>query len=163
MFNKENWKEPILKNDLKHVLIYGIVFSILAGILGGAFDFLFVYINVRLSISLIILSLIIGYMVHRSYSMFHILYPVLTIPFMILGLFISHFTMCVFINGIENFFKLFAVGDFYLDFIKSPVSELIIGIQYGIAKDIILGIVNILIYIIAFVACYFTAKGRGNK
>ena len=149
-----------MKSDLKNVILNGVIVSILAGILAGAFDFLFDYINVKLSIGLVILSIMIGYRVNKAYFNFHILYPVLTIPFMIFGLFISHFTFSLFASGIGNFFYLLGNGYFYLSFLMSPVSELIYGIQQGIAQDIIFGVVNILIYILAFVSCYLLAKGK---
>ncbi len=163
MFSKTNWQEPIYKKDLQNVIINGVLFGILAGILGGALDFLFAYIDVKLSIGLVIISLMVGYRVNKSYFNFHILYPVLIIPFMILGLFISHFTYSLFLNGFHNFFNVLGDGNFYLSFLISPVSELIFGIRYGSTKDIILGIVNILIYILAFVSCYLLAKGRRNN
>ncbi len=158
MFNINNWKEPILKNDIKFVLLNGILFSLLGGILGGSLDFLFSYINVRLTFSLIILTLFIGYRVSRSYSSFHILYPTLTIPFMIFGMFISHFTYLVILYGIQNIGFVLTSSNLYLGFLLSPVSELIYGIQANIAYDIVLGIVNIIIHIIAFVSCYLLAK-----
>lgn len=163
MFSKTNWQEPIYKKDLRNVILNGVVFAILAGILGGAFDFLFAYINVRLSIGLVIISILVGYRVNKSYFNFHILYPVLTIPFMILGLFISHFTYSLFLNGMGNFFYILADGNFYFSFLISPASELVFGIQYASTKDIMLGIVNILIYILAFVSCYLLAKGKRNN
>ncbi|MBR6071738.1 MAG: hypothetical protein IKP77_02755 [Acholeplasmatales bacterium] len=160
MFNSNNWREPIFKNDLKNVILNGIVFAILGGILAGALDYLFDYINVSIHFGLIVLTILIGYRVYKAYFNFHILYPVLTIPFMILGLFIAFFTYWLCIFGIGNFFNILIDGEFYLSFIKSPVSTLITGIQIGNTGNIILGIVNILVYIIGFWACYVTAKGR---
>lgn len=160
MFNSNNWREPIFKNDLKNVILNGIVFAILGGILAGALDYLFDYINVEIHFGLVILTLVIGYRVYKSYFNYHILYPVLTIPFMIFGLFISFFTYWLCIFGIGNFFYILANGSFYLSFLKSPVSTLIYGIQYGDAGNIIMGIVNVLIYIVGFYACYVMAKGR---
>lgn len=162
MFKKSNWNEPIFKNDLKNVLLNGILFAILGGILAGALDYLFDYINFRLSIGLVILTLMIGYRVYKAYFNFHILYPVLTIPFMILGLFIAFFTYWLCIFGFSEFFSILGDGQFYLSFLKSPFASLINGINQGDGGYIFLGIINILIYIIGFYVCYITAKGRRN-
>ena len=158
MFNINNWKEPIIKRDLKYVILNGLLFSILGGILGGSLDFLFSYINVNISFSLIILSIFIGYRISKSYSYFHILYPVLTIPFMILGIFISYFTEITIVYGIQNFIYVITNGSIYLGFLMSPIAELKVGIELGSASNIIFGIVNILIYILAFVCSYMLAK-----
>ncbi len=161
MFKKEKWQEPMLKNDVKNVIISGILFAILGGILGGSLDYLFKnVIGFPITFGLIIISLLIGYGVYRAYGSFHILYPTLTILFMILGIFVAFFTLHLCINGISSFFTILGTGEFYLNFIKLPFSTFIVGIKYGNAGDIFMGIVNMVIYVLAFFGCYLIAKGR---
>ena len=45
MFNKNNWHEPIYKEDVKQVITNGLIAAILGGILGGALDYLFNVLN----------------------------------------------------------------------------------------------------------------------
>ena len=163
MFNINNWKEPILKKDLRRVILYGLLFALLGGILGGALDFLFDYISVRISLSLVVLAILIGYRVSRSYNYYHILYPTLIIPFMIIGIFISYFTYFIFLVGFQNIFQTLGSGSFWYGFLILPASELVYGIQIASSKDIVLGVVNILIYILAFVSCFILANRNRNN
>ena len=163
MFKKEEWKAPFLKRDLKNVILFGILFAILGGILGGALDYLFYYIDFSIKIGLVIVSLMVGYMVYRAYNSYHILFPVLTIPFMILGLFVAHFTSSLINSGFSQFFNILGSGDFYLNFLVSPFSLLILGIKGGSAGNIIFGIINIVIYILAFYACYSIVSSKKKK
>ncbi len=89
MFNKNNWKEPLYKNDVINVVIDGLVAGILGGVLAGALDYLFGLLNIIISFGLIILAYLVGYRVRKGYYSFHILYPVLAVLFMTLGLFFA--------------------------------------------------------------------------
>ncbi len=163
MFKKEEWQKPVNKKDLRNVIIFGIIFAILGGILGGALDYLFYYIDFSIKIGLVIISLMVGYMVYRAYNSYHILFPVLTIPFMILGLFVSHFTSSLINSGFNQFFNILGVGDFYLNFLVSPFSLLILGFKTGSAGNIIFGIINIIIYVLAFYSCYMIASSKKKQ
>ena len=78
MFNKNNWHEPIYKNDLKNVLLFGITTMILCGIITGLFDALLNQtFGLGVSFSLLLNALAIGFAVKKGYYSYHILYPVL--------------------------------------------------------------------------------------
>ena len=149
---------PYLKNELKNVIINGLLFALLGGILAGSLDFLFNYINAPISVGLVLLSLLIGYRIKKTYNSYHILYPTLTILFMIVGLFVAYFTMNIFLHGIGNFFNILGDGYFYLSFIESPISLFILGIKQGNGWNITFGVVNAIIYVVAFYVCYNIAK-----
>ena len=160
MFKKNNWKMPIYKDDLLGVLFNGLLSSVLSGILAGLLDFLFGEIlNFPLTIGLILMCYMIGYRMKRGYYTYHILYPVLSILFMIIALFFSQFSYYVCIFGL-NAFALLGQGSFYLNFILNPIYYLYICFKSFSFMYLLLGILNIIIHIYAFVICYKIVKGR---
>lgn len=161
MFKLYNWKEPIFKKDLIAVIINGLLFGILGGILAGVLDYLMVLINFSVSFGLIILTYMIGIKVRKSYYSYHILYPVLGLVFLVLGLFVSYVAFYFMALRSLDTFGLFLDPFFYLNFLLEPASGIISFFTNGYnLLSLIVGILNVIIYIWAFVFCYRLIKGR---
>lgn len=161
MFKLNNWKEKIYLDDLKSIIINGLLAAILGGVLAGLVDFLFVRIlSVGISFGLLILFYFITGRMKKSYYNYHILYPVLSLVFMVIGLIFSEFSyyFCYFQS--LHTFKLLISGSFYLDVLLSPVYNLIVFFKTFDILALVYGIINLLVYIYAFVICYRTVKGR---
>lgn len=161
MFKKYNWKQPLYKNDVINVVLNGFIAAILGGILAGMLDFLFGEIlNFPISFGLIIICYMVGIRMKRGYYSYHILYPVLSLAFMLLALVFSQlaFMFCVFPQ--VSTFGLLLKGSFYLNVILSPVYYILICFKNFQILYLILGILNLVIYIFAFRFCYRLVKGR---
>ena len=160
MFKLYNWKEPLFKKDLIAVIINGLIFGILGGILAGVLDYLMLMINFSISFGLIILTYMIGIKVRKSFYSYHILYPVLGLAFLVLGLFISYATF-YFVAFKFDAFIFFIDPFFYLNFLLKPANGIINFFTNGYNPlSLSLGILNVIIYIWAFVFCYRLIKGR---
>ncbi len=160
MFNIDNWHKRIYKDDLSYVLINAIAVVLLGGIIAGSIDYLFSLINVNISFGLIIITLLLGLRMRKSYYNFHILYPVLSILFMILAIFIQTLTEWVYILGIQNFNKILLDSQFYLNFIQKPVYYLIKSFEPFDGLKLFVGILDLAIYIWSFIFCYRLVKGN---
>ena len=160
MFNKYAWKQPIFKSDLFPVLLNGLIFCILGGILGGLIDYLAQLIGLSISFGLIILCYFIGKKVNQGYHSYHILYPTLTILFMIIGIIFSEFTyLLCYIKSFEVF-KNFISLKFIINIITSPITSVIKSILVFNLLNTLLYAFNLIMYILAFVYAYRFAKGR---
>lgn len=161
MFKINNWKEPIYKNDLINVIVNGLIAAILGGILAGLLDYLFDMINLRISFGLIIITYVIGSRMRKGYYSYHILYPVLSILFMILSLFVCDVTyMCMIYSSVSIIPIILTDVDFYINFLLSPIYYLYVCFNSFDILYLILGLLNIVIYIWAFRYCYKLVKGR---
>ncbi|MGM9969365.1 MAG: hypothetical protein ACI35S_03110 [Anaeroplasma sp.] len=161
MFKLYNWKQPLYRNDLISVLVNGLLTAILAGVLAGALDFLFSMINFPLAFGLLIICYLVAYKVKKSFYSYHILYPVLSLIFMVIALFISDVTkMCMIYNSISALPTILSTPSFYLAFILGPLYYFYICIKSFDVIYLFLGIIDIIIYVWAFMICYKTVKGR---
>lgn len=160
MFKKNNWLEPIYKNDVISVILNGLFSAILGGILAGVVDFLFNMINISISIGLIIICYMIGSRMKKGYDNYHILYPVLSIIFMIIALIFADFAFYFCLIPELETFKLLMSWNFYLNVIISPVYYLILMFSQFDISFLIFGILNLAIYIYSFIICYRIVKGR---
>lgn len=160
MFKKNNWLEPIYKNDLISVLLNGLFSAILGGILAGVVDFLFNMINISISIGLIIICYMIGSRMKKGYDNYHILYPVLSILFMIIALIFSDFAFYFCLVPELKTFSFFINWDFYLNVLIGPIYYLILMFNKFDFVFLVYGILNLVIYIYAFIICYRIVKGR---
>ena len=164
MFNKNNWHEPIYKEDVKHVILNGLIAAILGGILGGALDYLFnVVIKFPISFSLVIMVLFIGYRCKKGYYSYHILYPVLAILFLIISIFFclySFYAISYMVIGEYRIYLIFAYPSFWLSFITAPISALLFGINNSDIGYIIYGVIDLIFYICAFWFLYRMVKGK---
>ena len=164
MFNKNNWHEPIYKEDVKHVILNGLIAAILGGILGGALDYLFnVVIKFPISFSLVIMVLFIGYRCKKGYYSYHILYPVLAILFLIISIFFciySFYAISYMVIGEYRIYLIFAYPSFWLSFITAPISALLFGINNSDVGYIIYGVIDLIFYICAFWFLYRMVKGK---
>lgn len=161
MFKINNWKEPIYKNDLINVIVNGLIAAILGGILAGLLDYLFDMINLRISFGLIIITYVIGSRMRKGYYSYHILYPLLSILFMILSLFVCDVTyMCMIYSSVSIIPIILTDVDYYINFLLSPIYYLYVCFNSFDILYLILGLLNIVIYIWAFRYCYKLVKGR---
>lgn len=160
MFKKNNWLEPIYKNDIIGVLLNGFFSAILGGILAGVVDFLFNMIDFPISLGLIIICYMIGSRMKRGYDSYHILYPVLSILFMIIALIFSDFAFYFCLMPELSTFKLFIDGDFYLAVITGIIYYILLSITQFEFIYLVCGILNLVIYIYSFIICYRIVKGR---
>lgn len=163
MFNKNNWREPIYENDVKTVIIFGFTAAILGGILTGLIDAtLYNVLGLGISFFLLFNSLIIGYSVKKGYERYHILYPVLALGFMIVSIFFSYLSYYVGVAGIEQIGTILSSPTFYLELVILPFKYLrvmIISNNFNAIYFVNL-ILNIVFFVLAFVAVYRIAKGR---
>lgn len=164
MFNKNKWKEPIYKQDVIGVIVNGLLAAILGGILGGSLDYLLGIVwNFPISFSVLILVFFIIWRVRKGFYSFHILYPVLALVFLVIGIFVVEYTV-VAIGYIQmGYYQIHLIVItplFWEQFLMTPIYELRLGIMYGSAKDIILGILDVIFYIWAFWYTYRMVKGR---
>ena len=168
MFNKNNWKETIYKNDVITVIIFGLTATILGGIFAGLVDaaitkfFDSLGINFGITVSLLLCSLFVGFSVKKGYESYHILYPVLALGFMIVALFFSQVAYQVGYEGIQSLGSTLSSGEFYLYVLILPFNYLRLMIILGKFSFVyfIYLIINILFYVLAFIAAYKIAKGR---
>ena len=160
MFNLENWKGHVYKNDLIGVIVNGLLTSIAVGVLAGSIDYLFYLANFSMSLGLILLSYSVGFRVRKGYFSYHPLYPLLAIVFMIFGLFVEVLTNYVFLMGIESFERILSSWSFYLNFLIFPVYYFyLLTINFKVLY-IFLGIVDLLFFIIAIYICFKMSGGR---
>ena len=158
MFNKNNWKEPLYKNDVINVVINGLVAGILGGVLAGALDYLFGLLNIMISFGLIILAYLVGYRVRKGYYSFHILYPVLAVLFMTLGLFFASL-MQYFMLFNFSFVSLFSYfGNVLYGFFIMPFVYPVLAIRSGDGLNFIIYMINIVCYVLAYILCYRLAS-----
>lgn len=160
MFNLENWKGHVYKNDLIGVIVNGLLTSIAVGVLAGAIDYLFYLVNFSMSLGLILLSFSVGFRVRKGYFSYHPLYPLLAIIFMVIGLFIEMLTYYAFLMGFNNILHILSSWNFYLNFLIFPVYYFyLLTINFKVLY-IFLGIVDLLFFIIAIYICFKMSGGR---
>ena len=164
MFNKNNWREPIYKQDLIGVLVNGFLTAILCGILGAGIDYLLqVRFQIPLSIAELFIMYVIGWRVKKGFYSYHILYPILAIVFLLFAFFINLFafhSIVYIVSGRYDIYNLLITPSFWFAYLLLPVNTLIGGIAFGDAIQIVFGIINILFYIFAVWYVYRTVKGR---
>ena len=161
MFKLYNWKQPIYRNDLISVLLNGILTAILSGILAGALDYLLSILNFPLSFGLFIICYLIGYRLRKSFYSYHILYPVLSILFMLIALFVSDVTkLCMIYNSLSALPQILTNPNLYISFILGPFYYFYLCIKSFDVVNLLLGALDVVIYIWAFMICYKTVKGR---
>ncbi|MBQ3253846.1 MAG: hypothetical protein IJA65_04745, partial [Acholeplasmatales bacterium] len=118
-------------------------------------------IDLRISFGLIIITYVIGSRMREGYYSYHILYPVLSILFMILSLFVCDVTyMCMIYSSVSIIPIILTDVDFYINFLLSPIYYLYVCFNSFDILYLILGLLNIVIYIWAFRYCYKLVKGR---
>lgn len=160
VFSKYNWKQTIYKDDLKNVILNGLLVAILGGILAGLVDYAFQLLNLVISIGLLLLCYLIAFRVKKAYTSYHILYPVLAIVFLIIGLFFKQVSYYFCLMPDVKTFSLLIDGGFYLSFILSPFQYLISAFKSFNIYTLLIGIIDLIIYILAFIYTYRFTKGR---
>ena len=161
IFNKYFWREPIYRDDVKNYLLNGFLYAILAGVLAGALDTLFWMINFPLSFGLIIICFMLGSRLSKSYYTYHILYPTLTIPFMLIALLASDLmSTCLIYRNLSDIIRVLGSGEFYLNVFFWPITNLISLIKHFDLVNLLFLILDICIYGWAFVYCFKMVKGR---
>lgn len=160
MFKKYNWQQPIFKDDLISVLVNGILSAILGGLLAGCIDYLFGLISFPISFGLVIICYMIGSRMRKAYMSYHILYPTLSILFMLIALIFSRFAQYLCIYQSFSVFKMLISYQFYLSILRAPIYYIILCIKSFNILNLFIGIIDVIIYIYAFVFCYRMVKGR---
>ena len=161
IFNKYFWREPIYKDDLKSFLLNGFMYSILAGILAGALDTLFWMINFPLAFGLVIICFMLGSRLSKSYYTYHILYPTLSIVFMLIALLASDITStCLIYRSASDIVRILSSGQFYLGVFFWPIINLIDIIKSFDMVNLLFLILDVGIYTWAFIYCFKMVKGR---
>jgi hypothetical protein len=160
MFNKYAWKQPIFKSDLLPVLGNGLLFAIVGGVLAGLLDYLCQLIGLNISFGLIIIAYFIGTKVRKAYYSYHILYPTLTILFMLVGLLFSDlaYLLCLFrsLSNLLNALNPISLFNLIIGPIRAVINALI---SFNLL-NLFLSTFNLVIYIFAFIYAYRLAKGR---
>ena len=161
MFNKNNWLEPIYKQDLIAVIVNGLVSCILGGILAGVLDYLLSLINFPLSFGLIIIAYLVGLRVKRGYYSYHVLYPTLAIVFFLLGIFFQAYTsVCLyhaFFVKDYNFLKVFVSRELWIQ-IVSPFFLLIVGTFQPLV--LFYAVIDLAALVLGIFITYRVAKGN---
>lgn len=160
MFNKFQWKQTIYKDDFLPVIGNGLLFAVIGGILAGLLDYLCQILGISISFGLIIISYFVGSRVNRSYYSYHILYPTLTIVFMLIGLLFSDlaYLLCMF-RSLEVFLNIIKPM-FLLNIVISPVTNVISSLLSLNILDLAISVFNLIMYAFAFIYAYRVAKGR---
>lgn len=158
MFNKNEWKKEIFKEDLKKVILIGLLMAILGGALSSVLDYSLNKIHITISFGVIIYAILIGIMIRRSYVNYHILYPVLGIVFMIVASIISRllYPFIIYFNFSE-YFNYLGSPNVWLNIIFGPIYSL--ATRFG-ASDYIYIILGFLIHFALYFLCYRLAKGN---
>jgi hypothetical protein len=119
--------------------------------------------NFPISFSDLILVFFIIWRVRKGFYSFHILYPVLAFVFLVIGIFVVEYTVVAigYIQmGYYQIHLILITPLFWEQFIMTPIYKLRLGIMYGSAKDINLGILDVIFYIWACWYTYRMEKGR---
>ena len=161
MFNKNNWRQPIYKNDVRTVIIFGLTAAILGGILTGLIEAtLYNVFRLGISFSLLLNSLIVGYSVKKGYEEYHILYPVLALVFYVIALFMSFLSNQIGVVGIQYIGSILSDPNLYLNFLLLPIIILFRMIKEGFYFVYLLYLIlNVVFYVLGFYAVYRIAKG----
>lgn len=161
MFKKYNWQQPIYKNDLLMVLLNGFLACLLGGILGGLLDYLLGgIIGVPISISLFLFCYMIGTRMNKGYISYHILYPVLSIVFMLLAMLFCNMTYVLCLLRGAGFWAYLGTGAFYLTTFFGFIIDIVNSFINFSLLGLILSLVNCGITIYAFYLCYRLVKGK---
>lgn len=116
-------KQPLIKSDLKRFLVEGILSSIIFGAFIGALDFyLTVYFQSILSIfTFLIFYYFLSNRLFRSFHQYHIIYSILSVVFLLIGVYMMGFTSQIFylevITGNIALYHKFLNPLIYFDFV----------------------------------------------
>ncbi|MBM7453649.1 hypothetical protein JN09_000981 [Acholeplasma morum] len=116
-------KQPLIKSDLKRFLVEGILSSIIFGAFIGALDFyLTVYFQSILSIfTFLIFYYFLSNRLFRSFNQYHIIYSILSVVFLLIGVYMMGFTSQIFylevITGNIALYHKFLNPLIYFDFV----------------------------------------------
>ena len=164
MFNKNNWREPIYKQDLLAVLLNGFFIAILGGILGAGIDYVLqVMFHIPLSISELIIMYLVAWRVKKGFYSYHILYPILAVVFLLFAFWVNLYAFQSIVAIQSGFYRIYLfIGwpSFWMSYLLLPVNTLLLGISGGDALGIVMGILNLIFYIFAVWYVYHTVKGK---
>lgn len=164
MFNKNNWREPIYKQDLIGVLLNGFLMAILGGILGAGIDYVIqVVFKIPLSISELIIMYLIAWRVKKGFYSYHILYPILGVVFLLFAFWVNLYAFQSIVaiqSGFYDIYVFITWPSFWISYLLLPVNTLILGIRILDALGIVMGVLNLIFYIFAVWYVYHTVKGR---
>lgn len=154
------FKETIYKDDLKRVLLNGFIQMLLFSILAGALQyFVGELLGVSFGILVYLFAFMIGMKVRDSFFSYHILYPIISIIYFLIGYFIYYLTLYTFI------FHDIILAVSYL-FNWDGISNIIFGFlnfkTYVDERYIFNNIIDILIFVSAIYTAYTIPNRKNN-
>lgn len=161
MFKKYNWQQPIFKDDVISVVINGILSALLGGILAGLLDYLLgAVIGLPIVIGLFLFCYMIGTRMKKAYSSYHILYPTLSILFMIIGILVSDIAYVVCATRGRGVWTILGSFDFYFNSLFGYIRNIFMYIMSLSILPALIQFLNLGIMIYAFVLCFKIVKGK---
>ena len=152
-------KNKIDVKDYFRYLGIGVLMALLGGIVSGVLDTLLSYINISISFTLIILVYFVAIRMRSVYSYYHILYPITSLFLLFLGLGFSAITGSVLEIGFIGLIQIIS-PTFWFTVLIEPVFDVIIAFGYGDFIDIIMSLINIVIYVLSYIYTFKITKGR---
>lgn len=154
------FKETIYKDDLRRVLLNGFIQMLLFSILAGALQyFLGEFLSVSFGILVYLFAFMIGMKVRDSFFSYHILFPIISIIYFLIGYFIYYLALYTFL------FHDIVLALSYL-FNWDGISYIIFGFlnfkTYNDGRVIFNNIMDILIFVIGFYTAYIIPNRKNN-
>jgi len=161
MFKKYNWQQPIFKDDVISVILNGILSALLGGILAGLLDYLLgAVLGLPIVIGLFLFCYMIGSRMRKAYSSYHILYPTLSILFMIIGIIISDIAYIICATKGVGIWSILGSFNFYFNSLFGYVRNIIMYIKSLNIFPALIQFLNLGIMLYAFVLCFKLVKGK---
>ncbi len=137
---------------------------LLGGILGGLLDYLAVQLNIPISFGMIIIMILVIWRIKKSFSNYHIWYSILAVVFLLIGLLFCIFAYYAIFMIVElkeyAIYKLFTMSSFWLNYVHYPINTLLRGIKEASPLEIILGILDVIIYAWAIFYTFTSIRDR---
>lgn len=147
------------KKDLLRFIGIGFLMALLGGVLSGLVDWLLAYINIYISFSLIIIIYFVAQRMRSVYNYYHVIYPILALVLFYFGLIFNDITIQVLNFGL-SYFEVYFSPFIFVSVLINPVVDLIIYLGYGSFMDILISIVNLVVYVFAYIYTFKITKGR---
>jgi len=163
---RDSFHEPLDKANLRKVIIIGILGAIITGFLGGFFDYMLFVAGSAFFIGVLITGFITAGLVAVFKNGNYIIYPFITLAFVLLGMFVLQLTQYFFIYVIADVWNVgfLFIYTFFFPWISLVRSFQVIG-ESTFTSYFWTGILNLVIYsavfAISFIGVYRT--GRNEK
>ena len=161
---KELFKEPLDKANLKKVIIIGVIGAIITGFIGGVFDYILFLAGSAFFVGVLITGFITAALVATFNKSNHIIYPFLTIGFILIGMFVlqlMQYILIYIVSGVWTLGFLF-VYTFFFPWISLFRSFEVIG-QSTFTTYFWTGILNLVIYLTVFAIGFIGVYRSGRN